>query len=83
MKSFAILQSSLDKQQRDYLNKILGITSIPQDIHLYVLVGTGLRFVSIHSKYISTERFTLLTNGEFFIELSPYRDWETDRKSDV
>lgn len=72
MKSFAILQSSLDKEQRDYLNKILGITSRPQDIHLYVLINTDIRFISIHSNYISTERFTLLTNGEFFIEL--YRD---------
>ena len=69
MKSFAILQSSLDKEQRDYLNKILGITLRPQDIHLYVLVGTDLRFVSIHANYISTEIFTLLTNGDFFIQL--------------
>ena len=69
MKSFAILQSSLDKEQRDYLNKILGITSRPQDTHFYVLVGTDLRFVSIHTNYISTEIFTLLTNGDFFIHL--------------
>ena len=47
MKSFAILQSSLDKEQRDYLNKILGITSRPQDIYLYVLVNTDIRFISI------------------------------------
>ena len=77
MKSFAILQSSLDKEQRDYLNKILGITSRPQDIYLYVLVNTDIRFISIHSNYISTERFTLLTNGEFFIELYRNRNMET------
>ena len=77
MKSFAILQSSLDKEQRDYLNKILGITSRPQDIHLYVLVNTDIRFISIHSNYISTERFTLLTNGDFFIQLYRNRNMET------
>ena len=77
MKSFAILQSSLDKEQCDYLNKILGITSRPQDIHLYVLVNTDIKFISIHSKHISTERFALLTNGEFFIELYRNRNMET------
>ena len=76
MKSFAILQSSLDKEQRDYLNKILGITSRPQDIHLYVLLGTDLKFVSIYSNYILTETLTLLTNGEFFIELYRNRNME-------
>ena len=76
MKSFAILQSSLDKEQRDYLNQILGITSRPQDIHLYVLVNTNIRFISMHSEYVSTERFTLLTNGEFFIQLYRNRNME-------
>lgn len=76
MKPFAILQSSLDKEQRDYLNKILGITLRPQDIHLYVLVDTDIRFISIHSKYLSTERFTLITNGDSFIQLYRNRNME-------